>query len=106
LIRALGDPANEPEQLDIAVFLHSRILRPLWGLTLLFLGLPLVLGGEGRNMFVNLGLSLGASALFYATCFLAQYLGANGVLPTELCAWLPLIGFGTLAAARWDTIQT
>ena len=80
LIRALGDPANEPEKLDIAVFLHGRILRPLLGLTLLFLGLPLVLGGEGRNMFINLGLSLGASAVFYAACFVSQYLGANGVL--------------------------
>jgi lipopolysaccharide export system permease protein len=106
LIRALGDPANEPERLDIAVFLHGRIVRPLWGLTLLFLGLPLVLGGDGRNMFINLGLSLGASALFYASCFLSQYLGVNGVLAAELAAWLPLIGFGTLAAARWDTIRT
>jgi lipopolysaccharide export system permease protein len=106
LIRALGDPANEPEKLDIAVFLHARILRPLLGLTLLFLGLPLVLGGDGRNMFINLGLSLGTSAVFYAFGFLAQYLGSNGVLSAELSAWLPLIGFGTVAAARWDTIRT
>jgi lipopolysaccharide export system permease protein len=106
LVRALSDPANEPEKLDIAVFLHGRLLRPVLGLTLLFLGLPLVLGGDGRNMFINLGLSLGTSAVFYAACYVTQYLGNNGVFSAELAAWLPLIGFGTLAAARWDTIRT
>lgn len=106
LMGALVDPANEPEKLDIAVFLHGRILRPMLGMTLLFLGLPLVLGGDGRNMFVNLGMSLGTAALFYVACYVTQYLGDNGVLAAELAAWLPLIGFGTLAAARWDMIRT
>jgi lipopolysaccharide export system permease protein len=107
LVEGLSDPANEPERVDISVFLHSRILRPLLSLNLMFLGLPLVLSGYGRNMFINLGLSLGTSAIFYGACFLStQFLGANGVLPPALSAWAPLIGFGTVAVARWDTIRT
>ncbi len=90
----------------MAVFLHSRILRPCLALNLMFLSLPLVLGGFGRNMFVNLGLSLGTSALFYGACFLSQYLGDDAVISPELAAWAPLIGFGSLAVARWDTIRT
>jgi lipopolysaccharide export system permease protein len=106
LIRGLDDPTNEPEKLEMAVFLHSRILRPCLALNLMFLSLPLVLGGFGRNMFVNLGLSLGTSALFYGACFLSQYLGDDAVVSPELAAWAPLIGFGSLAVARWDTIRT
>ncbi len=106
LIRGIDDPANEAQRADIAVFLHSRILRPLLAMTLMFMSLPLVLGGYGRNMFVNLGLSLGTSALFYAICFIAQYLGGNAVITPELSGWGPLIGFGTIASARWGTIRT
>jgi lipopolysaccharide export system permease protein len=106
LIRGLTDPANEPERMDIAVFLHNRVLRPLLGLALLCLCLPQVLGGYGRNMFINLGISLGTSALFYGACFMSQYLGAHAVISAELSAWAPLIGFGALARARWDQIRT
>jgi lipopolysaccharide export system permease protein len=106
LIRGLYDPANEPEKQEIAVFLHGRILRPFISLNLLLLSLPLVLGGYGRNMFINLGMSLGTSALFYALGFLSQYLGSNSVISPELAAWAPLIGFGALAAGRWGNIRT
>ncbi len=57
-------------------------------------------------MFVNLGMSLGTSALFYGATFLSQYLGGNAVISPELAAWAPLIVFGTIAVARWDTIRT
>jgi lipopolysaccharide export system permease protein len=106
LLRGLTDPANAPERMEIAVFLHSRILRPMASLALMMLSLPLVLGGYGRNMFVNLGLSLGTSALFYGAAFMCQYLGNNGAVSPELAAWAPLVGFGTLAVARWDAIRT
>jgi lipopolysaccharide export system permease protein len=106
LLRGLFDPANAPDWNAIAVFLHGRMLRPFMSLALMFVSLPLVLGGYGRNMFVNLGLSLGTSAVFYVVAFVAQYLGDSGDISPELSAWAPLIGFGTLAVARWDTIRT
>ncbi|CAN5830426.1 hypothetical protein BH23PLA1_BH23PLA1_27230 [soil metagenome] len=107
LIYALQDPANAPERDEIAVFLHVRTIRPMLGMCLLFLALPMVLGSEGgRNGFVNLGLSLGTSAAFYGVLHITQYLGTNGVIPAELAGWGPLIAFGALAAARWDKIRT
>jgi lipopolysaccharide export system permease protein len=106
LIRGLSDPANDADKLDISVFLHSRLLRPLLGLSLLFLSLPQVLGGYGRNMFINLGLSLGTAALFYGVSFMMQFLAGHDVVPPELAAWGPLIGFGTFAVVRWDAIRT
>ncbi|WP_235963754.1 LptF/LptG family permease [Tautonia rosea] len=106
LITALADPVNDPEKTEIAVYLHMRMLRPLMGMALLFLSLPLILGGEGRNTFINLGFSLGASAAYYATINVAQYLGSNGVLTPMIAAWGPLIVFGTIAASRWDLIKS
>lgn len=106
LIRALSDPTYEGERHEIGVFLHIRTLRPLLSLALLCLSLPLVLGGYGRNTFLNLGLAIVTSAAFYATLFVCQWLGNNRVLPPELSAWLPLAISGTIAAARWDRIRT
>jgi len=107
LIQSLSNPATDREEWnEIAVFLHNRLLRPLLALALMMLSLPLVLGGFGRNMFINLGLSLGTSAIFYAACFAAQYLGNQSVIRPELSAWAPLIAFGTIAVARWDAIRT
>jgi lipopolysaccharide export system permease protein len=107
LMRGVRDPSlTTSEKLDVEVFLHTRLLRPLMGLALLCVTLPQVLGGYGKNMFINLGLSLGTAAVFYGMGFLAQYLGANQVIPSELSAWAPLIGFGTFAALRWSAIRT
>ena len=106
LLQSLADRSNQSEWEDMKVFLHTRILRPAVSLALLFVTLPLVLSGYGRNMFINLGLSLGTSAVFYATCFICQYLGAHTVITPEMSAWAPLIGFGTFAAARWGAIRT
>ncbi len=106
LVLALREPSNKPEWTDIEVFLHARMVRPLASLALLGLTLPLVLGGQGRNMFINLGLSLATSGMFYAASFMSQYFGASGAISTSLSAWIPLIGFGTLSVARWDTIRT
>lgn len=107
LIQSLSDQSNDKaEKVTIEVFLHSRLLRPLQSLNLMMLSLPLVLGGFGRNMFVNLGLSLGTSALFYGVCFVSTYLGDHSAVNPELAAWAPLIGFGSIAVARWGSIRT
>ena len=71
------------------------------------MSLPLVLGGYGRNTFINLGFALGNSALFYGGLIFCQYLGSFKIADTApLAAWAPLIVFGTIATLRWDQIRT
>jgi lipopolysaccharide export system permease protein len=107
LLQSLTDPSMEGTQaLEVAVFLHSRLLRPVLSMALLFMSLPLVLGGYGRNMFINLGFALGNSALFYGTLIFTQYLGNFKVMPPALTAWAPLMGFGMIATIRWGQIRT
>jgi lipopolysaccharide export system permease protein len=75
-------------------------------MALLFMSLPLVLGGYGRNMFINLGFALGNSAIFYGALLFAQYLGSFTILSPPLTAWAPLMGFGAIATLRWGQIRT
>ena len=58
------------------------------------MSLPLVLGGYGRNMFINLGFALGNSAIFYGTLIFTQYLGGFQIISPPMTAWAPLMGFG------------
>src|SRR5262249_49318570 len=102
LIQGLTDPSTEgSERLDIATFVHIRMLRPILAINLLCMSLPLVLGGYGRNTFINLGFALGNSAMFYGAVILCQYLASFAILNPELAAWAPLIVFGTMATVRW-----
>jgi lipopolysaccharide export system permease protein len=96
----------ESERVNVAVFVHMRLLRPILAITLLCMSLPLVLGGFGRNTFINLGFALGNSAIFYGAIFLCAELGSFEIVGPALAAWLPLLGFGTVATWRWGTIRT
>jgi lipopolysaccharide export system permease protein len=107
LFHGLVDPSTDSsERNDVTMHIHVRLLRPFLSLTLMFMSLPLVLGGYGRNMFVNLGYALGNSAIFYGVGLAFQYLGGSDVLPPALAAWMPLFIFATLATFRWGQIRT
>ena len=107
LLQSLTDPSLEGSQeLDVEIFLHGRLLRPVLSMALLFMSLPLVLGGYGRNMFINLGFALGNSAVFYGALIFAQYLGSFTIINPALTAWAPLMGFGMIATLRWGQIRT
>jgi lipopolysaccharide export system permease protein len=107
LIQGLSDPSTEgTERNDVAMFVHGRILRPFLGLNLLFMSLPLVLGGYGRNAFINLGFALGNSAMFYGAILFCSYLGGFHILSPPMSAWAPLLVFGTIATVRWAQIRT
>ena len=107
LFRTLVDPATDRyDRSDVEMLIHTRVLRPFLALTLMFMSLPLVLGGYGRNMFINLGFALGNSAMFYGANIVCQGLGSAGVLGPALASWLPLFVFGVLATHRWGRIRT
>jgi lipopolysaccharide export system permease protein len=95
LIRGLRNPSVDYGA-DTRVEIHSRIVKPLWDLTLLFLGLPLVVARESRNLFLAMGLSMGVTALFVVSVWVSQYLGSLWVRPAPF-VWLPLMVFVPVA---------
>jgi lipopolysaccharide export system permease protein len=84
---------------DVRVAIHSRIVRPVLDVTLLFLGLPLVVSRQTRNIFYSMGLCLVLVVMFLLLQLGFQYLGANSVIIPALAAWIPLMISVPLAVA-------
>jgi lipopolysaccharide export system permease protein len=82
---------------DVRVAVHARLLQPVLDMTLLFLGLPLLLTRETRNMFLAVGMCLGVVIGFMLVVMACQYLGTNLYLGPALAVWCPAILFIPLA---------
>jgi lipopolysaccharide export system permease protein len=90
---------------DVRVTIHSRIAQPLLDVTLLFLGLPLVLRRETKNVYAAIGLCGVLTILFMAVVMAGQSLGGMLLIRPSLAAWLPLLFFVPTAVALYDRID-
>jgi lipopolysaccharide export system permease protein len=73
--------------------IHARIVRPFLDVTLLFLGLPLMLSGSKRNVFLAIGMCMSLVVAFMLIVYACQILGSNYLIEPALAAWLPLMIF-------------
>ncbi|HWC91116.1 MAG TPA: LptF/LptG family permease, partial [Pirellulales bacterium] len=90
---------------DIRVAIHSRVVQPLLDVTLLFLGLPLVLSRENRNMFAAIGLCVVLVVAFMLLVLAFQYAGGSYLLDPALASWMPLMIFVPAAVAMFDRVE-
>lgn len=90
---------------DVRVAIHARVVQPLLDLTLLFLGLPLVLSGTNRNVFVAIGLCGIVCTAFMMVVLGCQYLGEISLIAPALAAWAPLMVFVPVAVGLFDRIE-
>jgi lipopolysaccharide export system permease protein len=90
---------------DIRVAIHSRVVQPLLDITLLFLGLPLVLSRENRNMFAAIGLCVILVVAFMLLVLAFQYAGGSYLLDPALASWMPLMIFVPAAVAMFDRVE-
>ncbi len=89
--RATGRPKQ--------IALHARMVKPLLDLALLLLGLPIVVGGVERNVFITAGLCFWVVAGVQLTTSACYALGASNLIqPTALAAWMPVMMFVPLAS--------
>jgi len=90
----------------VRVMIHSRMVQPFLDITLLFLGLPLVVARDNRNVFVAIGLCIGLVSLYFIVSIASQKLGENLLISPVLAAWLPLMIFVPAAvgmsSAMWE----
>jgi lipopolysaccharide export system permease protein len=78
----------------LQVGLHSRLLMPVLDLTLLMLGLPLVIGGIQRNVFVSAVTCFLIVGTIQLTTIACHSLGATNLIrPAAMAAWLPVAIF-------------
>ncbi len=104
LIRGLRNPSLDFGA-DVRVAIHSRLVQPFLDITLLFLGLPLVLRRESRNVFAAIGLCAVVVALFMLVTIVCRHLGEVYWISPSLGAWLPLFLFVPLAVALSDSMN-
>ena len=90
---------------DVRVAIHARIVNPLLDITLLFLGLPLVVVRESRNVFMAIGMCVGVVSTFLLVVIGFQQLGSAYLLSPALAVWLPLMIFVPLAVWLADSMR-
>ena len=84
---------------DVRVAVHSRLMQPLLDLTLLFLGLPVVLAKESRNIFVAAGSCVAIVAIFFVVTLVSHSMGSTYLVAPAQAAWIPLMIFVPWAVA-------
>jgi len=90
---------------DVRVAIHARLLQPVFDITLLFLGLPLILSREGRNIFLSIGMCVGIVCVYASTVLACQYLGTVYIVSPSLAVWLPLLFYVPLAVAMYENVR-
>jgi lipopolysaccharide export system permease protein len=103
LIAALKNPSLGYGP-DVRVAIHCRIVKPLLDMTLLFLGLPLVVARESRNVFLAMGMCMALTVVFMLAQMAFQKMGDSVLFPASLAAWLPLMIFVPLAAGMAESL--
>ena len=104
LIEGLRNPSLASGA-DVRVAIHSRMTKPFLDVTLLFLGLPLVLTRQSRNVFVALGLCSLMVSVFSLSVIAFEHLGKIYSISPSLAAWAPLIIFVPAAVAMADSMR-
>jgi lipopolysaccharide export system permease protein len=90
---------------DVRVAIHSRMVQPLLDMTLLFLGLPLVLRRENRNVFLAIGTCAVVVSFFMLVTMVCRFLGESYWVSPALGAWLPLFIFVPPAVALTESMR-
>lgn len=104
LISALRNPSLDYGA-DARVTTHARFVQPLLDISLFFLGLPLILTRENRNLFVAAGWCLAVVAGFFVVILACHALGSSGLLSPALAAWCPLFIFGPPAFVLTNSLR-
>ncbi len=104
LIEGLYNPSLDSGA-DVRVAIHSRVTKPFQDVTLLFLGLPLVLTRQSRNVFLAMGLCSVVVSVFSLSVIASEHLGKIYSISPSLAAWAPLIIFVPIAVAMADSMR-
>lgn len=104
LIKALQNPSLGLGT-DVPLTIHSRFLQPLLDILLFFLGVPVVLSRESRNVFISVGTCLLIVVLYFGVIIGSQTLGINYLITPSMAAWIPLMVFVPWAFAVAEPLR-
>ena len=105
LIKAVRNPSLDLGA-DVSVTIHSRIIQPVLDITLFFLGMPVVLSKETRNVFIAIGSCLLVVTVFFVVVMTFQTFGNSYLIGPAQAVWYPLMILIPWAAASSNPLRT
>ena len=86
----------------LRVDIHGRIVQPVFDLTVLLIGLPLVIARGERNLYLSAGLCLFVVMVMSLVIIASHALGASRIINSPaLAAWLPILLFVPVARVTY-----
>ncbi len=98
--------ADDPDNVQLQTLLQYHLTFPLANVVLLLVALPFLLthrrgaGAEGLTAGILL------CVFYFCTDFLTRSLGMEGTFSPMIAAWLPILLFGSLGAALYESMAT
>jgi len=88
------------------VVMHQHLAKPVLNLVILLLGLPFVVGQEGKSYFASIVICIGLFVLVLGTEYVAAEFGSQGHVSPVLAAYLPVLVFTPVAILCMDAVRT
>jgi lipopolysaccharide export system permease protein len=93
-----------PERCEVVM--HQHFSKPILNLVILLLGLPLVVGQEGKNYFISVMVCIGLFVAALGVDFIAAEWAGGGHIAPILGAYLPVLLFTPVAIVSMDAMRT
>jgi lipopolysaccharide export system permease protein len=97
---------REPDNTEYLTLLQYSFTFPMANLVLLLVALPLLLGRERGRMLEGLVGGFLLCVLYFAVDFVCRALGVEGTLSPLVSSWLPVLLFGSLGIALFESART
>ena len=98
--------ARDPDNAAYQTLLQYHLTFPLANLVLLLVALPFMLGRERGKALEGVMLGLLCCVFYFCAEFLSRELGIEGVLSPLLASGLPILLFGSLGLALFESMRT
>ena len=90
----------------VEVVMHKHFAKPILNVVLLLLGLPFIVGQEGKSYLLSVMVCIGLFVLVLGVEYVAVEFGRSGDLPPALAAYLPVFIFTPVAILTLDNVRT
>lgn len=104
LVAALANPSLDFGA-DVRLTVHARLVQPVLDIALLLVGLPFVLGRDGRGIFIAIGQCLLWVGGYFAVLLTFHSLGMKLAISPAFAAWGPLLTLAPVAALVSDPLR-
>jgi lipopolysaccharide export system permease protein len=97
---------RDPDNGAYQTLLQYQLTFPLANLVLLLVALPSMLGRERGKALDGVMIGLLLCVFYFCADFVCRQLGVEGALSPLLASWLPVLVFGSLGLALFDSMRT